>query len=231
MKTDIWMPLYIKDLLADTLHLNTRQFGAYMFLLCHYWEKGLLQACYMQTISRLSDGDFGQDKQILMQFFSEKEGLLINKRLEEELIKSRENKEKYSNRARHAAQKRYSAKSNASSNSQAMLQACTKIGEGDDKGKDKVLSFKKEFLEFYKLYPNKKAKPDAEKAFIRARERGVSFETIMQGLDQYKTANHFEGYKWAHPSTWLNQGRWEDDYSEEKKKSKFRELMEGNENV
>lgn len=41
-KTDIWMPLYIGDILADTAHLDAERFGCYMLWLMHYWRKGPL---------------------------------------------------------------------------------------------------------------------------------------------------------------------------------------------
>ena len=41
-KTDIWMPLYIGDILADTSHLDAERFGCYMLWLMHYWRKGPL---------------------------------------------------------------------------------------------------------------------------------------------------------------------------------------------
>lgn len=39
MKNDIWMPLYVADLLADTLHLSAAEFGAYVLLICAYWRR------------------------------------------------------------------------------------------------------------------------------------------------------------------------------------------------
>ena len=38
-KTDIWMPIYIGDLVADTTHLSRADFGSYLLLIFLYWRR------------------------------------------------------------------------------------------------------------------------------------------------------------------------------------------------
>jgi hypothetical protein len=64
------------------------------------------------------------------------------------------------------------------------------------------------FDQFWSAYPCKKGKPVAEKAFKKV---AGEFCAIMTGLEQYK--RHKPDYAdWMHPSTFLNQRRWEDEY-------------------
>jgi hypothetical protein len=60
---------------------------------------------------------------------------------------------------------------------------------------------------FWPIYPNKVGKPDALKAFVRARER-VDLETMMAGLRAYVSKT--DDRPWCNPSTFLNQDRWND---------------------
>lgn len=60
---------------------------------------------------------------------------------------------------------------------------------------------------FWPAYPNKVGKPEALKAFVRARNR-TSLETITAGLQAYRAKT--DDRPWCNPSTWLNQDRWND---------------------
>lgn len=118
-KQDIWMPLYIADYLADTTRLNTEQHGAYLLLIMDYWRNGAPpnDDDVLANITRLSLQQWRKHKATLLKLFVINDGLLTHKRIEDELIKASENAEKYAERAKKAAAKRWNkdAKSNATS--------------------------------------------------------------------------------------------------------------------
>jgi len=126
-KTDIWMPLYIGDYLADTARLTTEQHGAYLLLLMDYWRSGRLpdNDQVLAQITKLSPDAWSNAKAMLMQFFNIKDGFWIHTRVEKELNLAMENKAKMHDRASKAAQARWDKQQNdATSNAQAMLMQC-----------------------------------------------------------------------------------------------------------
>ncbi|WP_312070395.1 hypothetical protein [Anaerotignum propionicum] len=86
---------------------------------------------------------------------------------------------------------------------------------GLEEPKEKTSSDQDRFDQFWKLYPNKKAKAAA---FRRWRAMKISVETFQVILDGLQKA--LRSQEWAkdggayipHPATWLNGGCWEDEY-------------------
>jgi hypothetical protein len=66
------------------------------------------------------------------------------------------------------------------------------------------------FNQFWQLYPRKVGKDGAHTAFKRAIKK-TSLETILAGLHLYNLTRPKETHYIAHPTTWLNQGRWADE--------------------
>lgn len=66
-----------------------------------------------------------------------------------------------------------------------------------------------EFLAWWQKYPSKVGKLAALPAFTKARKL-ATFEELMSGVDRY-IVNKPDYAEWAHPKTWLNQGRWMDE--------------------
>lgn len=68
------------------------------------------------------------------------------------------------------------------------------------------------FDQWWKLYPEKVGKIAAAKIFARiAKGRRATFPELMIGLQAYIT-NKPPDRAWAHATTFLNQGRWADEY-------------------
>ena len=74
------------------------------------------------------------------------------------------------------------------------------------------------------MYPNKKGKTNALKAYLKARDK-YSFEEIEQGIRNYIFYIKESGLDpqfIKHGSTWFNQQCWNDDYTVYKQESKFK---------
>lgn len=127
-KSDAWMPLYIGDYLADTMHLTCEQSGAYLHLIMHYWRAGSLpdNDVALAQIARLSAKAWKAHKPIVAAFFGEG---WKHKRIDAERVKTIEVKERYHERAVKAAQARHKhTSSNASRTATSNGQACLKDG-------------------------------------------------------------------------------------------------------
>lgn len=68
-----------------------------------------------------------------------------------------------------------------------------------------------EFNEFYAIYPRHVARQNAEKAFNKSRQQGVTHETIIAGATRYREECRGKEQRFiAHAASWLNAGRWDD---------------------
>lgn len=66
------------------------------------------------------------------------------------------------------------------------------------------------FDHFWSTYPRRAGKRAARAAFERALKRAPA-STIIAGAERYRDDPNLEPSFTAHPSTWLNQDRWEDE--------------------
>jgi hypothetical protein len=67
-----------------------------------------------------------------------------------------------------------------------------------------------DFLRFWDAYPLKVAKPKAAKAWAQA-IRKADAETLIAAAAQYRDDPHRKPDYTAHPATWLNSERWNDE--------------------
>lgn len=90
-ETGAWMPMYWGDYLGDTMHFSTFQHGCYLLLIAAYWRKGgplLDDPESLARICRTSCDKLARYGKPVLAMFTSKDGLLISKRLEKEIVKS-----------------------------------------------------------------------------------------------------------------------------------------------
>jgi len=71
---------------------------------------------------------------------------------------------------------------------------------------------------FYKAYPKRKARRDAERAWIKLNPDSSLTDSIMTALEKQKVSKDWlkdNGKFIPYPATWLNDRRWEDELPEE----------------
>lgn len=69
-----WMPFYVGDYLGKTAHLSTEQHGAYILLILHCWQHGVIPIdddAKLREITKLSKYIFQKYKKNLLNFFNE----------------------------------------------------------------------------------------------------------------------------------------------------------------
>ncbi len=102
-----YMQFYVADYLADTLHLTTEQHGAYILLIFNYWQSGKpIPLSRAQIITRLDAIAYANAMPSIKEFFDEKDGFLIHRRIERDLEETR----RKCKNAKMSANKRWSNK-------------------------------------------------------------------------------------------------------------------------
>ncbi|QKY78996.1 hypothetical protein Jinkies_48 [Arthrobacter phage Jinkies] len=74
----------------------------------------------------------------------------------------------------------------------------------------KPVMYSRAFEAFWDAYPRKVGKKAASSAFDKAR-KAASLQTICEGAARYRDDPNREDAFTAHPTTWLNEGRWDDE--------------------
>ena len=68
------------------------------------------------------------------------------------------------------------------------------------------------FDEFWELYPRKVAKDYTRKCFKRLNPDADMFHSMLKWIEAARGSEQWSDPRWIpHPSTWLNQRRWEGD--------------------
>lgn len=109
-RPDIWMPLYVKDYLADTRRLTQAQHGAYLLLIMEYWRTASPlpdDDAVLAKIALVGRKKFQKQKPAVMVLFHLIDGVWHHKRIDAELAKASERYEKMKSRTSAATAARW----------------------------------------------------------------------------------------------------------------------------
>jgi uncharacterized protein YdaU (DUF1376 family) len=109
-RTDIWMPVFIGDHLAETMHLNAAQHGGYFLLLMAAWRAGGSlpdSDARLAAIARMSPAEWEQNRDTLAAFFTVADGAWRHESLTDEYERATNNKQKHSASGSKGAAKRW----------------------------------------------------------------------------------------------------------------------------
>lgn len=87
----------------------------------------------------------------------------------------------------------------------------------ENKKDNKIEIYNDEFEKLWKIYPKKQGKAKAHYSFVKARQKGTTFEEIESGLKRYIAyvdKSKIKSQYIKQGSTWFNQQCWKDEYEE-----------------
>jgi uncharacterized protein YdaU (DUF1376 family) len=204
-KADIWMPFYVSDYLADTMHLTPAEHGAYLMLILHYWKSGPLpdDDVRLALISRMGDA-WSNASSTLRAFFKQSSGMLHHTRIDKERADAVDNKARNQARASAAASKRWGnhASSNATSIPQAMLNECPSPSPSPSQLPKTVVTAAKRRTQLPgDFYPN-------ESGVSKSEEKGLSLAIELTKFSDYHRGKGSVMADWqAAWRTWIGNAR------------------------
>ncbi|MEO8679239.1 MAG: DUF1376 domain-containing protein [Vicinamibacterales bacterium] len=217
---------YPKDFLTDghVMAMNLTELGAYIRLLCLCWMEQSLPSDLVVLGRRcgVSAVTFTRLWPALEPCFVVSEGRLVQPRIERERRKQdtwramKAEAGKKGGEAKAAAKQKRSrrlAEASPPSSSSSSLSDLPSSSSVFDL-QPSVENTETRFRRFWAIYPNRKAKGEALKAWQKRNPSEAMTEIIIAAVERQKlwpdwTKN--SGQFIPHPATWLNRGSWEDE--------------------
>lgn len=223
-----FMPLWIADYLADTMHLTARQHGEYLLLLMFSWkqDRPLPKVdASLRAIARASESEWAEDRETVLAFFQEGQDGYRQKRLEEERSEAVERFNSLRARSALGVAARQSKRENALPEviPKVTLEADTTYNLHIPKGIS-IMSgsstpdgYSADFQTFWKAYPRTEnmSKAAAFKAWQRVKIHLPDMQSMLLILAKYRaflnseTQRQGRTYPAKHAQGWLSERRWE----------------------
>lgn len=248
-------PFYAKDFYTDghVAGMSLAECGAYIRLLCVCWWEGSLPAdlSRLARIVGVSPRVFRLVWPAIRVCFTEKDGRLTQRRLDEERQKQAENREQRRLAGRASAATRgnirstgvqhpLNEKGNDTGNGRAttvqrkvnlpipipiptsvsdlnqkdLARSLQRATQTDPRPAKTPLAGDARFDRFWAVYPLKKGKDEARKAWHKRQPSDALTELICQAVAAQQAWPEWttEGGRFIpHPATWLNRGSWDDE--------------------
>jgi len=190
-----WLKFYAQDFLIGTDLMSSDEVGLYIRLLSYQWvlpEHSL--SSDQNELIRLSRWEGASIPPRVLAKFENRNGRLVNPRLEQERMKV----------AEYSTVQSANAKARWSGNGHPKPVATVPTAE---------IPKPDPFDLFWKLYPNRKGKEDARRAFAKALKK-TTVEAILAAVAEqigWEDWTKDNGQFIPHPATWLNRGGWQDE--------------------
>jgi uncharacterized protein YdaU (DUF1376 family) len=211
--------LYADDFLSGTMDMSQEDVGAYIRLLCHQWNRGSIPVA-TERQQRLAGGCVSVE--VLSKFEAGPDGNLRNRRLEEVRAVSDAYRQKQAEKGKKSAEIRNAANRGTNHGSTAAGTAAPtgRQPKGQPEGNSpspspssKDIFLSEGFALFWSKYPRKTAKDKAEASWKRLNPSPELEDQIISDVLKRKTSPDWckEGGQYIpHPTTYLNQKRWEE---------------------
>lgn len=219
-REDPWFPMYVKDFLCsdkvDAMCPVGR--GAYIMLLCKAWHAKPpatipTNDSELARMARLTQNEWeGCKQKVLAAFEPCGDSRMVQPRLRKEYDLYRAKCNKASVAAEISWEKRrerdaIAMRTHSDGNANALIPASV-----SDSGSDPPIDSSRmaDFAAFWRLYPLRKGKGQAERAWERA-ARTTAPTLILEAAREYAASPDGQGQFCPHASTWLNGKKWADD--------------------
>lgn len=220
------LPLFTDAFIADTSHLSAQETGAYLLLLMVAWRSPDCRLpdddARLARYARVDRRTWLRIKGTVLEFWTLADGFWTQKRLSKERVIVSKRAEAARENGKHGGRPKSlidndqanPAGSAGVSGSKAPNPNPNPTVKGEATPHpvaQKADDFPpKAFDLWWELWPHKVARLGAERAFTRIRKGGrVTYQQLCDGVRRYK-ANKPETRDWCYPTTWLNEGRWDD---------------------
>ena len=217
----------IGDYAQATMHLSLIEDAIYTRLLRRYYAEeapitdNIEQVC--RWVGARSDEERAAVSVVLAEFFDLVDGLWRNKRADEEIAtyqhKAETNRVNGKSGGRPPKKPKETQPVNSGLANETQEEPSRnpnqepRTNNQETKDQKHLVTAVTDFDSFWKLYPRKTAKAEAQKAWAKLSLDHSLLELITAGLATHITCADWvkeDGKYIPHPSTWLNQRRWED---------------------